>query len=115
MNNTIDFPVIDTVPVGSINLGFEFESWLANLVMSLNDMFFVGKYNYAGGSANFKIPIPNVSSGQVAFAQIESSDNPVSVQKVLPFTQLTAPTSGIDVTLSGNPGESVISYVIYRI
>lgn len=115
MSGTQDFPVIDTVPIDSINLPFEFESWLANLVMSLNDMFFVGKYEYAGGSANFKIPIANVSSGQVAFAQIESSANAVSVQKVTPFTQLSTPTSGIDMTLSGDPGVSVISYAIYRI
>ena len=107
-----DFPVIDTVPIESVDFPFVFENWLSNLVDSLNDMFFVGRYSIdssVGSNATIAIPVPNARTNQIAFAQLESSNNPASVQTVITSTDT------LTVVLDAAPGVSSIAYAIFRI
>ena len=67
-----------------------------------------GKYSNAGGSATVAITVTGVATGDLVFAQIQSSANEVSIQKVTP----TANT--ITILCSGDPGASVITYMVFR-
>jgi hypothetical protein len=108
-----NFPAIDTPPLEDIELSAPFENWLGVLADTINALLYTGKYEFAGGSAA-SIPVEGLTSQMICFAQIESSANAVSVQKVTPVIN-TAPTlNTLDVLFSGDPGESVINYLILR-
>lgn len=67
-----------------------------------------GKHNFAGGSATITITATGVVATDIAFANIESSANAVSIQKVTPGV------NQIVVLASGDPGAAVIAWEALR-
>ena len=65
---------------------------------------YANKHNEAGGSATVTITATGAAATDLAFVAIESSANPVEIQKVTP----TANT--ITVLCSGDPGASVFAW-----
>lgn len=95
-NLAVDATKIDT---GAVTL-----AKLASGVTPSHVPKFGGKHSGAGGSATVTITVAGMTTSHLAFAQIQSSANAVTVQKVTPSVDT------ITVLCSADPGACVITY-----
>lgn len=103
---TVSNNAITTAKIADSNITL---AKLSNGISPSHIVKFAGKLSNGGGSASITIPVTGVLASDVAFVQIESSTNAVSVQKSTPGLNT------VNVLLSGDPGAAtIVSYQVLR-
>ena len=105
--DTSTFPLGEVSQFAMMRVVGDVTTNLSLVPYSFNSGLRVQKFNYAGGSATATIPDAAVTAAMVVLAVIESSANPVAIEKVTPGA------GQVTVLMSADPGASVINYVVF--
>ena len=98
-----------TVPVLYLNDAGQLTTFNGVPVSSAFAIQYAGQNSYGGGSATHAITVTGVLATDLVFANIQTSTNAVTVEKVTPTTNT------ITVLMSGDPGAStLINYQVLR-
>lgn len=108
---------IDTPEVQTNEIPPDLNRWFTNIVDQINFMFgnvIAERSEDIGGAGAgpINIPVNGMTAESIVTASIQSSSNPVSIQKVT--AKITAGMGGFDILFDADPGASCfINYIVW--